>query len=579
MLVTVGTEKKVFVWTVDSTAFRGNKAKLSGHQANLTQVSAGQRIFFSLDEKSVAILWDAVTLVSLQTVNLHTMVPKHCLCLPEHGLICLAGRRLNFYEGNEMAAAALGKALTKEQQQRMANKQDDADLIKYRAAPVWCGISDARGAMVSTTEVEVRTHARGSPGQSRVIFNTPEGHKVSAFAAADNLSWAVIGTSKGALYFVKHRSGFVLKTYPGRHGDMEEWQPGKGGSAGAAGPEPGDGDNSKPPSREKRALRRGSGGGSGPLGASGTQGQRAASPSAAMREAGGTSPGGMGGEGGAGEDVMPQENSKESAPRETRRLRVGGGSSQNCPTPEEVQKGLTSSIMCILPSEQQGRVYAGTAEGRVLIFKCEEGFPIVRWLYSPGDTSAVTCLNCGEERDSKGKLLVVGMQDGTILLYVVSNLRLAKAIHIPQLLNERDSVGQGLQHVRLFSMRAEPGLPMTLMTMDSASRLRLWGLDLHEQSGKLNQLKLIADGGQLRESDSVLIDVKALQKALEPPPEPKKKEAKAEEGQEGQEGQEEEKSAPKPRPPDNFVPIKLLEQREAGRGLGGNGLPFSCFFK
>eukprot|EP00425_Heterocapsa_triquetra_P018497 CAMPEP_0195128218 /NCGR_PEP_ID=MMETSP0448-20130528/138705_1 /TAXON_ID=66468 /ORGANISM="Heterocapsa triquestra, Strain CCMP 448" /LENGTH=1457 /DNA_ID=CAMNT_0040166005 /DNA_START=121 /DNA_END=4491 /DNA_ORIENTATION=+ len=556
MLVTVGTEKKVFVWTVDNTAFRGNKAKLSGHQANLTQVSAGQRVFFTLDEACVAILWDGATLASLQTVGLSTMVPKHCLCLPEHGTICLAGRRLNFLEGNEIAAAALGKALTKEQQAKMTNKQDDLASLKEKAAPVWCGMSNARGAIISTTEVEVRLHTRGSPGESRVIFNTPEGDSITAFSAIDNSSLAVIGTSKGALYFIKERSGFVLKMYPGKSGDAEDWQRGGGPNSGEAGSV----DDSKPPSREKRSLARGrSSVGAGSFGG-GTQGQRgAASPTSGnVSPQGGNAPGGSDG---AIEDSMPADGGLEQGHRETRRAR-NAGPAQNCPTPEEMARGVSRQITCILPSEAQQRIYAGTVEGRILIFKCEDGFPITRWLYTPGDTSAVMCLDCGQETGGISKLLTVGMQDGTVHLYTISNLRPAGSIHIPQLLKEGDgnaSRGAELRHLRLFSVRAEAGLPLTLMTVDAASRLRLWGIDIHEQSGKLNSLKLIADGGQLRESDSVQVQTKDLVPKAAPPP---VKEAKKEEGAGGKdEGQAEAKPLSSP-PVPSTIPLSLLMQRE-----------------
>merc|ERR1719284_1654547 len=41
-LISVGCEKKAYVWSVDVTGYRGLKSKLTAHQANLVQVSAGQ---------------------------------------------------------------------------------------------------------------------------------------------------------------------------------------------------------------------------------------------------------------------------------------------------------------------------------------------------------------------------------------------------------------------------------------------------------------------------------------------------------------------------------------------------------
>lgn len=55
------------MWSIDSTAYRGVRAKLSAHQANLAQVSTGQRIFVTLDEACIFILWDGATLQALQT--------------------------------------------------------------------------------------------------------------------------------------------------------------------------------------------------------------------------------------------------------------------------------------------------------------------------------------------------------------------------------------------------------------------------------------------------------------------------------------------------------------------------------
>ncbi len=72
----------VNVWSIDSTAFRGLTAKLSGHQANLVQVASGNdqrgRAFFTLDEAFQVIVWDVATLPSLQTFNLLNRVPDIC---------------------------------------------------------------------------------------------------------------------------------------------------------------------------------------------------------------------------------------------------------------------------------------------------------------------------------------------------------------------------------------------------------------------------------------------------------------------------------------------------------------------
>ena len=121
-----------------------------------------------------------------------------------------------------------------------------------------------------------------------------------------------------------------------------------------------------------------------------------------------------------------------------------------------MQRGVSGSITCVLPHQAKERVYAGTVEGRVLVFHASEeaGFPIVRWLCPSADAVPVTCLNCGDK--AGGKLLAVGMQDGTVYLYMVSNMRLAGTIPIPQLLPGGDSLSKGtdLRHLR---SAAKPG--------------------------------------------------------------------------------------------------------------------------
>ena len=46
-----------------------------------------------------------------------------------------------------------------------------------------------------------------------MIFNAPEGDAISAFAASDQQSFSVLGTVKGAVHFLKYRSGFTLREY------------------------------------------------------------------------------------------------------------------------------------------------------------------------------------------------------------------------------------------------------------------------------------------------------------------------------------------------------------------------------
>jgi len=514
-LVTVACEKKVFVWTIDSTAFRGMKAKLSGHSANVMRVSAGQKVFFTLDEAFNGILWDGSTLVSLQTINLSTIVPRQCTCVPEHGTICLSGRRLNFVEGNEAAAEKLGKPLTKEQQAKTLAKHKEGASLKESAAPRFCGLAESRASILSATEVEVRLHARGNPGLSRALFNAPEGEFINAFQASDKLSCAVFGTSKGAIHFVKYRSGFALKSYPGKR-EGEDWQASAATGAADGGGEGEDADGGKKKKNRGRfgtnqsATIESSGRGSSPTAAgnhspkSAGNNKGAASPQGAAAPFGSPTPGdsaegfARGGAGGGDEDggAPPAEVRRQVA------VRSSETSQRTAPTPEEAMKGLSSNVTSVLMCEDQGRVYVGTNEGQVLVFTTEEGFPVLRWMNSPEGPGPVTCLHCGPEAAG---LLAVGTQGGSVHLYKLPNFRLAGSVSVAKLMFESDAAAQGaaLKHVRLFSVAADPDLPLTLVTVDIFSRFRLWGLNVHESSGKLKDLRLIMDGGQLREVDCI----------------------------------------------------------------------------
>ncbi|CAL1152085.1 unnamed protein product, partial [Cladocopium goreaui] len=169
----------------DQGEFRARvRAKLSAHQANLAQVSTGQRVFVTLDEvimtadwqstdwssgkACIFILWDGATLQALQT-NCSTLAPKHVVVLPSSassvlgllGRIILASRRLNFFvhgprdgelgaagpgvvDGNEQGSIALGAAPSKEQL-ALAKRREEGASLKDRAAPRWCGLAPSRG--------------------------------------------------------------------------------------------------------------------------------------------------------------------------------------------------------------------------------------------------------------------------------------------------------------------------------------------------------------------------------------------------------------------------------------------------
>jgi len=164
-----------------------------------------------------------------------------------------------------------------------------------------------------------------------------------------------------------------------------------------------------------------------------------------------------------------------------------------------VQCGLSSRICCVRICERQHRVYVGTAEGQVLIFTCDKGYPLLRVLSYPDDISAISCIH-----RSTG-VLAVGTQGGSVHLHVLSHLRLAGSINIARLLPESQSsggtAGIGIRHIRLVAVPAEDRLPLTLLTVDVCSRVQLWGLRLDEHSGKLVELKLMCGRGLLRAED------------------------------------------------------------------------------
>lgn len=450
-LVTVGCEKRVFVWSIDSTAYRGVRAKLSAHQANLAQVSTGQRVFVTLDEACIFILWDGATLQALQTTKCPNLAPKHVVVLPSLGRIVLASRRLNFFDGNEQGSIALGAAPSKEQL-ALAKRREEGASLKDRAAPRWCGLSPSRGVLLSATEAEVRLHGRICPSQSKAIFNAPEGDSISAFAACDAQSFSVMGTAKGAVYFLKYRSGFTLREYHRRREDMDEWA---GGGAPAA--------------FSDLALE------------GGTSGGERSPPASRSAKRG------------------PESPSAGAEPR---------GLPQTSPSAEDFQRGLSAGITCVLPEEEQKRVYVGTVEGRVIIFSTENDFSVIRWIHLE-DATPVTCLDVAvwaqgvEVPDGEVPgLLAVGTQDGMAHIYSLANGRLAGTVNIPKALPEGDS-HHALRHIRMVRFAADPALPVTLMTIDRRSRMRFWGFKVHVQSGRLEALKLLLDAGQLRESDCI----------------------------------------------------------------------------
>merc|ERR1719265_2374316 len=90
--------------------------------------------------------------------------------------------------------------------------------------------------------------------------------------------------------------------------------------------------------------------------------------------------------------LRAMDGSKDGEEDKTRPRRMSA--SNNAPTAEEIAKGLSRKIQCVLPCEEQQRIYVGTDEGQVLVHTCDANFTIKRWLTQPSpNVYAVTCLD------------------------------------------------------------------------------------------------------------------------------------------------------------------------------------------
>jgi len=230
-LVSTGRDRLIWVWSLSNSTCCACMKKLKGHDAVLVQVAAGERVFFSLDEAAKVLLWDATSLLCLQTLDCGSREPGLLLCLPQKGRLCVAGRRLRYVDANETLALAMGAKPSLKQQ---ADTQRLMDTVKLRrsGAPRWCSISETSGCLLSATEYEVRFHPRSDPAQSHVVFVVPEGEVITLFRASGRLSTAVCCTSDGHLYLLKYRSGYVMTVHKTRSFNLEEAFANGGGARG-----------------------------------------------------------------------------------------------------------------------------------------------------------------------------------------------------------------------------------------------------------------------------------------------------------------------------------------------------------
>jgi hypothetical protein len=99
------------------------------------------------------------------------------------------------------------------------------------------------------------------------------------------------------------------------------------------------------------------------------------------------------------------------------------------------------------------------------------------------------------------------MKDGSVQLYDLVHLRPCGLVNIPRIfadLPDGDTAHMAagrppreqLRYIHLFDFMVIPELPLTMLTVDEGSRLRLWGLRIHKHNGKLSDLRLVVDGGQ-----------------------------------------------------------------------------------
>jgi len=534
-LISVGCEKRIYVWSVDSTAYRGVRAKLTGHQSNLLQVSAGQKVFFTLDESSVAIMWDAATLVCLQTFGNASLLLRHILCIPSLGRLCVAGRRFYFYDAGEHMMDALGKVPTAKDQATKSKVAADGASLKEKAQAKYVVLSAMRGTMLSVTEVEVRLHHREFPHISRVLYNAPDGDSIADVSVADNLSLIVVGTNKGSMSFLKFRSGFPMRTYPGkvveethaRSAKDEMTFPGARDAAAKAALASSASekklDKVSPSASSSNAMAAAAAAAAAALAARGGNRQTAlAAAAAAAAAASGTDSMGstMRGKLRSGGDSRPRLEDVAAAPGGEIEGEAAAAVAHGRPVPdpqkevsrqlahiptqEDVQKGkgLSIGIHCVLICEPLRIVFSGTTEGHVLCMSFDNDFEFLRCLeQADHDVSPVTCMHY--YYNGENGILAVGVRDGSAHLYMLPWLRYAGSINIPKILHELDpstsDQREALKHLQLLALPENLPVPIGLVTIDAFSHVLLWGLRLQPHSGKLEELLLLVDGGQLHE--------------------------------------------------------------------------------
>mmetsp|Transcript_34438 Transcript_34438/g.78515 ORF Transcript_34438/g.78515 Transcript_34438/m.78515 type:complete len:1805 (+) Transcript_34438:111-5525(+) len=530
-LVSVGCEKRIYVWSVDSTAYRGVRAKLTGHQSNLLSVSAGQKVFFTLDESSVAILWDAATLVCLQTFGNASLLLRHILCIPSLGRLCVAGRRFYFYDAGEHMMDALGKVITVKDQSTKSKVASDGASLKEKAQAKYVGLSAMRGTILSVTEVEIRLHHREFPQISRVLYSAPDGDSIADVSVADNLSLIVVGTSKGSMSFLKYRSGFPMRTYPGkvveethaRSAKDEIMVPGardtlaKIAAAGSTSEKKMD--KVAGSANSSNAMAAAAAAAAAALAARGGNRNTALAAAAAAAAAanGGTDSMGStmrdrksGGDGGrvrVTEDPMAMHASAggelEGDGRQVQDQKEVSRQQARIPTQEDVHKGLTTGVHCVLICEALRIIFAGTSEGHVLCMSLDNDFEFLRCLeQADHDYSPVTCMHY--YYNGENGILAVGVREGSAHLYMLPWLRYAGSINIPKILHELDPssdqrASEALKHMQLMALPENLPVPVGLLAIDAYSHVWLWGLRLQPHSGKLEELVLLCDGGQFHE--------------------------------------------------------------------------------
>eukprot|EP00397_Hematodinium_sp_SG-2012_P004831 GEMP01004845.1.p1 GENE.GEMP01004845.1~~GEMP01004845.1.p1 ORF type:complete len:1180 (-),score=246.09 GEMP01004845.1:393-3932(-) len=211
ILVSAGCEKRIYVWGLDSTAFRGLRTKLEGHEHNLVSVCAAAEVFFSLDEGMIIKIWAAASLMLLQTLGGYPLSVHKLLVVPHLGRLVMVGKRFIFYEGNEALMALMGHKQKKEEGDAPAKIEG----AKTENA-ICSGLNDCALVLYNVRSRSVALYPAAGGAPKIHDFQLDRDDAITcATVGGRNKSILVFGTSNGTIQFIKFLSGYSLKTFLG----------------------------------------------------------------------------------------------------------------------------------------------------------------------------------------------------------------------------------------------------------------------------------------------------------------------------------------------------------------------------